>query len=322
MPATPNIGFRPLSHSDAAFAAEAEAAIHPLHPQSGEEILERWVNTEKGADTRRFAVQVDGVDFGWTSLVKPHDSAGDAVWLNLIVPGDDEIVLDAALAFGEAEASVLHPALLLSHVWESQAAAIRVLKRRGYEKKRGQRFWRLELAPNAARLIELRAMARTKVASHGIRLTSAAELGGVAIYPALYAINDAASRDIPSTVPYTPETYATWLGWMQSPWIFLNRIWVAVAEGEPVGYSYLAFRPSFAETGFTGVVREHRNKGVAKALKLETLVQAIELGVDAVQTDNDYENAPILHLNEELGYREVASQFEFHKPLSVRWFPT
>ncbi len=304
-----------MTHSDAAFAADADGAIDPRHRQSGEELLDRWVNTEKGADVKRFAVQVDGVDFGWTSLVKPHNSAGDAVWLHVIVPGDDELVLDAALAFSEAEAGGLRPALLLSHVWESQAATIRVLERRGYEKKRGQRYWRLELAPNAARLIELRAMARTKVASHGIRLASAAELGGEAIYPALYAINDAASRDIPSTVPYTPETYATWLGWMQSPWIFMDRIWVAVAEGEPVGYSYLAYRPSVAQTGFTGVLREHRNRGVARALKLETLVQAVEIGVDAVETDNDYENTPILHLNEELGYREVASQLEFHKPV-------
>jgi RimJ/RimL family protein N-acetyltransferase len=315
MPVTRTIGFRPLSHSDAAFAAEADGAIDPRHRQSREELLDRWVNTEKGADVKRFAVQVDGVDFGWTSLVKPHDSAGDAVWLNLIVPGDDEVVLDAALAFAETEARELHPAMLLSHVWDSQAATILVLERQGYEKKRGQRFWRLELAPNAAQLVELRAIVRTKVASHGIRLASAAELGGESIYPALYAINDAASRDIPSTVPYTPETYATWLGWMQSPWIFMDRIWVAVAEGEPVGYSYLAYRPSLAQTGFTGVLREHRNKGLAKALKLETLVQAVDLGVNAVETDNDYENAPILHLNEELGYREVASQFEFHKPV-------
>jgi GNAT superfamily N-acetyltransferase len=313
MPPTRTIGFRPLAHSDAAFAAEAEGALHPLHRQSGAERLERWVNTEKGATVKRFAVQVDGVDLGWISLVKLHDSAGDAVWLNLIIPGEDEDVLDSAITFGEAAGKDLHPAVLVSPVWGSLAAAIRVLKRHGYEQKRGQRFWRLELAPNAARLKQLRGIARSKVESHGVRLASAAELGAEAVYPDLYAINDAASRDIPSSIPYTSETYETWLGWMQSPWIFPDRVWVAVAGGEPAGYSYLAYRPSFVETGFTGVLREHRNKGIAKALKLETLVQAIELGVDAVQTDNDYENAPILHLNEELGYREVASQFEFHK---------
>lgn len=315
MPATRIIGFRPLAHSDAAFAAEAEAAFHPLHGQSGPELLDRWVNTEKGAAAKRFAVQVDGVDFGWISLIKPRDSEGDVVWLHLIVPDEDERVLEGAVAFGEAESKELDPALLVMQVWESHAAAIRVLRRRGYEQKRGQRLWRLELAPNAARLKELREAARRKADSQGVRLASAAELGVEAAYPALYAINDAASRDIPSSVPYTPETYDTWLGWMQSPWIFPDRIWVALADGDPAGYSYLAYRPSFVETGFTGVLREHRSKGIAKALKLETLVQALDIGVDAVQTDNDHENAPILHLNEELGYREVASQFEFHKPV-------
>lgn len=315
MPATRSIGFRPLAHSDAAFAAEAEAATDPLHRRSGAELLDQWVNTERGADVKRFAVQVGGVDLGWTSLVKPHNSAGDAVWLYLIVPGEDEQVLEATLAFAEEEARELHPALLVSHLWESEKAAIRVLQRGGYEEKRRGRFWRLELEPNAARLIELRAAARSTVESNGYRLAPAAELGGEAVYPALFAINDAASRDIPTTVPYTPETYATWLGWMEPPGVPADRIWVATAKAEPVGYSYLAYRPSIVETGFTGVLREHRNKGLARALKLETLVQAIGLGVQAVETDNDYENAPILHLNEELGYRELASRLDFHKPV-------
>ena len=61
---------------------------------------------------------------------------------------------------------------------------------------------------------------------------------------------------------------------------------------------------------------QHRNKGIAKALKLETLRQAGELGVDAVETDNDFENAPILHLNQTIGYREVAGQIEFIKQLA------
>jgi RimJ/RimL family protein N-acetyltransferase len=315
MPATHTVGFRPLAHSDVAFAAAAEGALNPLHRQTGPELLDRWVNTEKGATVKRFAVQVDGVDFGWISVVKQHDSAGVAVWLNLIVPGEDEHVLDTAIAFGETASEELQRALLVIQVWSSNAAAIRALKRHGYEQKRGQRFWRLELASNAGRLRELGQIARNAVESHGVRLVSAGELGVETAYPALYAINDAASRDIPSSIPYTPETYETWLGWMESPWIYPDRVWVAVADGEPAGYSYLAYRPSFVETGFTGVLREHRNKGIAKALKLETLVQAIELGVNAVQTDNDYENAPILHLNEELGYSEVASQFEFHKPV-------
>jgi GNAT superfamily N-acetyltransferase len=58
-------------------------------------------------------------------------------------------------------------------------------------------------------------------------------------------------------------------------------------------------------TDFTCVARSHRGRGIARALKMETIVQAIDLGVDRVRTDNDFRNAPILHLNEDLGYRHV-----------------
>ena len=45
--------------------------------------------------------------------------------------------------------------------------------------------------------------------------------------------------------------------------------------------------------------------GVARALKLETVMQAIALGTAHVRTENDGENAPILHLNEEMGYVRI-----------------
>jgi GNAT superfamily N-acetyltransferase len=95
-----------------------------------------------------------------------------------------------------------------------------------------------------------------------------------------------------------------------------ERVWVAVVEGRPVGLSFLTYREGSVETGFTGVLRDHRNKGIARALKLETLCQAVELGVEAVETDNDSQNAPILRLNEEIGYRQVDGQLQFRKALA------
>lgn len=42
-------------------------------------------------------------------------------------------------------------------------------------------------------------------------------------------------------------------------------------------------------------------------------MQAIALGVDKVRTDNDSTNAPILHLNEAMGYRRRADMIQLMK---------
>ena len=41
---------------------------------------------------------------------------------------------------------------------------------------------------------------------------------------------------------------------------------------------------------------------LGRAVKLQSLAQAIALGVPYVYTDNDSENAPMVHINERLGY--------------------
>jgi GNAT superfamily N-acetyltransferase len=143
-----------------------------------------------------------------------------------------------------------------------------------------------------------------------------AHLGGEPFLRRLLPITHEAVADIPKSVEYIPEPYEEWVVWMQPPAVLPERIWVAVVGGEPVGYSYLAYRQSVVETGLTGVLRKHRGKGLARALKLETLAQAIDLGVPSVDTDNDSENAPILHINEELGYDELPGKLEFHRKLT------
>jgi GNAT superfamily N-acetyltransferase len=114
-------------------------------------------------------------------------------------------------------------------------------------------------------------------------------------------------------VEFIPTRFEDWAVWMQPPAVQLDRVWVAFSGEAPVGYSFLEFHPSLVHTGYTGVLATHRGQGIARALTLATLRQALELGVKAVETGNDFENAPILHLNEDLGYRSIPGQLEFHK---------
>ena len=57
------------------------------------------------------------------------------------------------------------------------------------------------------------------------------------------------------------------------------------------------------ENLFTGVLREYRGRGIAQAMKLLTIKYARQSGVSEILTENDSENAPILAVNGELGYK-------------------
>jgi GNAT superfamily N-acetyltransferase len=314
----PAPGFRPATHDDAQFAAAVATAADPDHPQIAEELLERWTNTEKSSAVKRFIVQEDGLDRAWISLVQPRDVGGSATYLNVLVTAANDHLIPEAFTFGLAQAREMGASVLICAMREDNEHAVGWLRGGGWTLKRRQRFWRLDLKANAGRLKDLREVAQRRLMTTGVVIRTVAELGGEAFLPRLLPVSHATVADIPMSVEYIPEPFEDWVVWMQPPAVLPERICVAVLDGEPIGYSYLAYRPSVVETGFTGVLREYRGKGIARALKLETLVQAIDLGVLAVETDNDSENAPILHLNEELGYNELPGKLEFHlKPADL-----
>ena len=80
--------------------------------------------------------------------------------------------------------------------------------------------------------------------------------------------------------------------------------------------SHSPVRRGLPWTDFTATSRAVRGRGIARALKYETIAQAIELGYERIRTANDGANAPILHLNEEMGYRLVAPVIELHRELN------
>ena len=312
----PGIGFRPATHDDAQFAAAVTRATERNRAQVPEELLDQWTNTEKGSEVRRFIVQENGLDRCWISLVQPRDVGGFTTYLNLLIPAADKHLLPAAVAFGEAQAADMGASLVICEVGEDDEHAVEWLRSGGWTQERRKRFWRLDLTARPERIRELRSAAQLKLETTGVVIQTVADLGGESFLRRLLPVAHATVADIPKSVEYVPEPYEEWVVWMQPPYVLPDRIWVAVLDGEPIGYSYLAYRPSLVETGFTGVLREHRGKGLARALKLETLFQALDLGVTAVETDNDSENAPILHINEELGYEEMPGRLEFHRRLT------
>lgn len=73
-----------------------------------------------------------------------------------------------------------------------------------------------------------------------------------------------------------------------------------------------------ASVGMTGVVRSHRRRGIATALKVLTLQFAQAAGIEWIETSNEEHN-PMLQLNIQLGFEPAAAWLDFEKrtPLPI-----
>jgi GNAT superfamily N-acetyltransferase len=92
-----------------------------------------------------------------------------------------------------------------------------------------------------------------------------------------------------------------------------------VHDGSAVALTYLKFpKRGTVWTGYTCTRADYRGRGIARAIKLQSLAQAVHLGVPFVCTDNDAENAPMLHINEALGYVRRPGFVEHHKRVTSK----
>ena len=105
--------------------------------------------------------------------------------------------------------------------------------------------------------------------------------------------------------------------WFSTPTIREDKFWIAREGERVVGTSVLdtPIERGLPSTAFTGTSRAVRGRGIARALKYESMGQAIEDGHTRVRTNNDADNPPILAINEEMGYRPVAPLIELHRKL-------
>jgi RimJ/RimL family protein N-acetyltransferase len=299
---------RPATLDDAALAADLMTASYPIFPRDPVITRYFWERPRTGWATGRFIAEIDerpAAYVDWTHAPREQDEdrqchvnvALDRAFTEIeLLTFLWQWVTDRAAAGGSR--------VLEAYAVEDEIESLEALTRIGYHRDRYEKVWELDLEAHGSRLVAEAGAARARVASDGYELTTAAGWHAADKFERLHALFSVTEQDIPTTFPIIPETFEDFMQRFSAPDRPHDRLWIAIRGDDPAALSYLRFPPvrGCVWTGYTCCHPDHRGRGVARAVKLQTLAQAVELGVPAVFTDNDSENAPMLHINEGLGY--------------------
>jgi RimJ/RimL family protein N-acetyltransferase len=300
---------RPATLDDAPLAADLMTAAYPRFAEDPVVTRYRWERIRRGWAVGRYIAEVDRQAVAFLDWYHgPPDEDPDRhceVGVAL-----DRAYLDAELltflwnwVAGEAEAG--GSLKLEAYAGEDEPEVLEALGRAGFERDRLEKVWELDLELQGSRLRREAAESRSKMTEEGIRLLTLADWTDPDALVKLHDLDTRTRKDIPTTFPILRETFEDFARRTAAPDRPHDRWWIALAGDRPVAMSYLRFPPVRGSvwTGYTCCDPEHRGRGIARAVKLQSLAQAVELGVPVVYTDNDSENAPMLHINERLGYR-------------------
>jgi GNAT superfamily N-acetyltransferase len=199
---------------------------------------------------------------------------------------------------------------------ESQAHSRRFLERAGFSEF-GIRF---ESAIDLSAFDpEVFASAVERVEAAGYRLTTLAELRKERpnVERELYEVHHATMRDVPLPGGFVIDVdYDQWRKQLDSPTFDPAFYFMAMHGDRFAGLTTIELlQDGPAITDSTGVLREHRNRGVALALKVKSLAALKANGRAEARTHNDTANPSIIHLNEKLGYTRLPGWLQWEKRL-------
>jgi GNAT superfamily N-acetyltransferase len=317
----PTPTMRPAAPHEAALAADIMTSAFPREPQDPVLTARRWDHPRQGWTHGRFIANFGDKPVGfvewqhgaWSLLPERH--CWVEVWLDRAHM--DEKVLTYLWEWAEDSAAAAGALTLNAACGEDEPEMLKVLAALGYERERTDKVWSLDLSAIGERITADAEASRDRMRAEGIELTTLAEWQDPEPLQKLHELHEHMRQDIPHTQPVLAQTLEDFTRRVQSPGTPADRWWLALDGPKPVAMSYLMYPPvrGVVWTDFTGTHRQYRGRGIARAVKLQTLAQAVQLGVPEVRTDNDSENAPMLHINETLGYTAQPGYVSFAKRL-------
>jgi mycothiol synthase len=190
--------------------------------------------------------------------------------------------------------------------------ALHLLEKHGYEK-----VWeRIEsrLDPQSVDFTKYITL-NQKLKEAGIEIFALSSFPADTRLKQLYNLDLELILDVPFGQAATPEPYEVWAkNFLEDPENNPETIWIAVKNNDWLAFSSLGKQKDHFYIGMTGVKKQYRGMGIAKALKLEGVRYALNSGLE-IRTLNDHVNTAMLEMNFSMGFKRHHSRLRFEKVL-------
>ena len=322
MPETINLVLRPALLDDAEKVADLESSLDPDEPSDPSRRRHWWRMTDELEEGMRRVAERDGEAIAYVSASHERWSAEEKRYGTVRLLLDHEEWSDerygALVRVGEEWLRAEGAVTSVIRIRADHERELRAIQNLGYREDRRMRTSELDLVANRDRLLATREACRRQMRDVGVSMLPLSEDRDPDRYRKLYATVIESEKDIPTTVPWRELTFEEWMPfWFDCPNIREDWFWIAREGDAIVGTSVLDVPVvrGLPWTAYTGTARAVRGRGIARALKYESIGQAVDAGYPRVRTTNDADNPAILRVNEEMGYRLIAPIIELHRPL-------
>ncbi len=309
---------RPFEGTDEEYreVVRISTALWPDEAESTEEFRHDDQNRDKKWFHSRFVGRLDG-------RVVAVGTCGDLAWCHKPGKYFVEVSVDPEYHrrgigsrmydFVVGELAERGPSKLVTWTREDHPEYVKFITDRGYAF--GMRYAVSRLAVDEFDF-ERWSPAVNRVLDQGLTIHTVGELA--AVDPdwkrSYYDLQWELFQDVPFTDPPTQQSFEQFCKRFENPRFSMESHWFARDGERYVGSSGLWLSDADKEklyTGLTGVVRSHRRRGIASALKVKGVEWARERGARVIETDNE-ENNPMFDLNLQLGFRAVPAWTEYH----------
>ena len=285
-----------------------------------------WLHGRKAFDEGRFVRRHYVAEHAETGQLLGYGSVEQSIYLpkyRLFLVADPELMLsgvgDLLLERLMDELIKADAITVSAKVYTSRTDLITLLEGQGFVET--SRVWDMRLSIEGLALSSFAPVIK-QVGAQGISITTLADeqRRDTDCIEKLYSFMNTLRRDDPCNRPFKPPAYhpGEALIWFSKPYVIPEAFFIAKRGDEHIGVTNLNLLeavPGGLTEGFTGVIHEHRRRGVATSLKAHAFDYALREGYRTIRSLSPTTHAPLIALNEKLGFRRRTGYVTLEKCL-------